>query len=96
MNSIEDLKDVIRGSHGASAIHLSSVPVREALGDDQAWEGTVEVFMLSNHPKAKTAYAWTERSNVGDTAVRHITVLHLPPVDSPQTAVRSVMMYGPH
>jgi hypothetical protein len=26
-----------------------------------AWQGTVEVFDLIGHPKAKRAYAWTYR-----------------------------------
>ena len=50
-----------------------------------AWQGTVEVFDLIGHPKAKRAYAWTYRD--GDQN-KTVAVLGIPPVDSPQTAVR--------
>ena len=50
-----------------------------------AWQATVEVFDLIPHPKAKRAYAWTYRD--GDQN-KTVAVLGIPPVDSPQTAVR--------
>jgi hypothetical protein len=50
-----------------------------------AWQGTVEVFDLIGHPKAKRAYAWTYRD--GDNH-KTIAVLEIPPVDSPQSAVK--------
>ena len=46
---------------------------------------TVEVFDLIGPPKAKRAYAWTYRD--GDQN-KTVAVLGIPPVDSPQTAVR--------
>jgi hypothetical protein len=50
-----------------------------------AWQGTVEVFDLIGHSKAKRAYAWTYRE--GDQN-KTIAVLEIPPVDSPQSAVK--------
>ena len=50
-----------------------------------AWQGTVEVFDLVGHPKARRAYAWTYRD--GDQN-KTIPVLGIPPVDSPQSAVK--------
>jgi hypothetical protein len=50
-----------------------------------AWEGTVEVFELIGHLKAKRAYAWTYRE--GDQN-KTIAVLELSPVDSPHIAVK--------
>jgi len=50
-----------------------------------AWQGMVEVFDLIGHPQAKRAYAWTYRD--GDQN-KTITVLGVPPVDSPQGAVK--------
>ena len=50
-----------------------------------ACQGTVEVFDLIGHPKAKRAYAWTYRD--GDKH-KTIAVLEIPPVDSPQSAVK--------
>ena len=47
-------------------------------------EGTVEVFDLVGHTKAKRAYAWAYRD--GDQN-KTVAVLEIPPVDSAQTAV---------
>jgi hypothetical protein len=91
MNSIERLKQAIFAAHGASAIHLYSVPLRLTLADNERWEGVVEVFMVSRHPAAKTAYAWTQSPRTTEEEVQHFTVLHLPPVDSPKTAVQSAL-----
>ena len=88
MNSVTDLTKAIRESHGAGSIHLSSVPVRHTYGENRVWDGVVEVFMLTNHPKARTAYAWTEQPCGSEDSPTHITLLHLPPVGSPLTAVR--------
>ncbi len=82
---ITELKDAIRATHGCESLHVESVPVKEVIGGDTAWEGTVEVFDLVGHPKANRAYAWSYRD--GDET-KSITVLHLAPVDSPQAAVR--------
>jgi hypothetical protein len=89
MNSIQDLSKAILESHGVGSIHMSSIPVRQKYGQGQVWDGVVEVFMLTNHSKAKTAYAWTHAPGGNDGSIKHITILHLPPVDSPQTAVRA-------
>jgi hypothetical protein len=64
------------------------VPVREMFGDKVVWEGVVEKFALLGHPKAKWCYAWSFQD--GDTT-RYVTVLELPPVESPQTAVRAAI-----
>jgi hypothetical protein len=50
-----------------------------------AWEGTVEVFDLVGHPKAKRAYAWSYRDG---NETKCVAVLEIPPVDSPQNAVK--------
>jgi len=50
-----------------------------------AWEGTVEVFDLIGHPQATRAYAWSYRD--GDQ-IKSVTILEIPPVDSPQSAVK--------
>lgn len=50
--------------------------------------GYVETFNLAGHPKAKRAYAWSHRSGKDDSDERFVAVLEIPPVDSPQTAVK--------
>jgi hypothetical protein len=92
MDSVPDLKLAVEVAHGFIAIHLYSVPVRLPLTHDQIWRGVVEVFMILGHPATKTVYAWTEPREDLESAPKHITMLHLPPVDSPQSAVRQSLL----
>jgi len=64
------------------------VTVHEVFRGQTAWMGDVQVFTLSGHPKAKKAYAWSHADGKDDTGERFVTVLEIPPVDSPQTAVK--------
>ena len=82
---ITQLKDAIRATHGCESLHVESVPVKEVFEGQTAWEGTVEVFDLVGHLQAKRAYAWTYPD--GDQN-KTFTVLGIPPVDSPQSAVK--------
>ena len=83
--NITELKDAIRAMHGCESLHVESVPVKEVFEGQTAWEGTVEVFDLVGHPKAKRAYAWSHRDADQNKTV---AVLEIPPVDSPQSAVK--------
>jgi hypothetical protein len=85
MKDIPLLKKAIKETHGCESLHVESVPVKEVFEGQTAWEGTVEVFHLVGHPKAKRAYAWTYRDG---TQNKTIAVLEIPPVDSPQSAVK--------
>jgi hypothetical protein len=82
---ITELKNAIRATHGCESLHVKSVPVKEVFNGETAWKGTVEVFDLVGHPKAKRAYAWSYRD--GDQN-KTIAVLGIPPVDSPEGAVK--------
>ena len=82
---ITQLKDAIRATHGCESLHVESVPVKEVFEGQTAWEGTVEVFDLVGHLHAKRAYAWKYPD--GDQN-KTFTVLGIPPVDSPQSAVK--------
>jgi hypothetical protein len=66
-------------------LHVESVPAKEVFESQIAWDGSVEVFDLIGHPKAKRAYAWTYRDGNQN---KTIAVLGIPPVDSPQSAVK--------
>ena|ERR1700728_899412 len=88
MTYIEELKDVIRNLHGVDSTHVTSVPVKEVFKGKTVWDGVVEVFTLHGHPKANTAYAWTHETDDPEKPRRSITVLHIPPAVSPETAVR--------
>lgn len=92
MTVIEELRDVIYKLHGVHATHRQSVPVKEVFNGKTVWEGIVEVFELHGHAKANTAYAWSHATDDPANPKRHITVLHIPPAVSPETAVRAAIV----
>ncbi len=49
------------------------------------WSGEVLIFELEGHPSARLCYAWEVDGKV-------MAVLHEPPVDSPQAAVRAAIV----
>jgi hypothetical protein len=86
---IAELQAVILNLHGCHATHVETVPVTEEFQGETVWEGEVEVFETKDHPKAKRIYAWGHVSGDDDQGRRYVTVLELPPVTSPQTAVKA-------
>jgi hypothetical protein len=79
---------VIAQLHGCDSKHIETAPVHEEFKGKTVWQGDVEVFDLIGHPKAKRCYGWT----YGEPE-EFITVLELPPVDSPQSAVKVGIAY---
>lgn len=92
MSYIEELRYVIQKLHGVEATHRESVPVKEVFNGQTVWEGLVEVFDLKGHPKTNRVYAWSHETDNPDDPERHVTVLHIPPVVSPITAVRAAII----
>jgi len=89
---IEELRNVINHLHGAEARHLESVPIKESFKDQPVWDGIVEVFYLIGHPKTNRVYAWIHQTDDPANPKRHVTVLHIPPVVSPRTAVQAAIV----
>jgi hypothetical protein len=89
---ISQLQDAIRRLHGCEAEYLETAPVTETFQGETVWQGDVEVFNLRGHPKAKRAYAWSHLAGKDDKGQRFVAVLELPPVDSPETAVKAAIM----
>lgn len=92
MSDIHELRDVIHKLHGAEATYVQSVSVTETHNGETLWDGVVEVFDLIGHPKANRIYAWSHDTDDPQCPRQHITVLHIPPVISPQTAVKAVIV----
>ena len=90
MSYIEDLKGAIQKLHGVDSTHRQSVPVTETFQGQTIWDGIVEVFDLHGHPDANTAYAWSHETDTEE--MQHVTVLHVPPAVSPETAVRTFII----
>jgi hypothetical protein len=83
------LIEAIRHLHGCEATFVESVPVHEKSGDETVWEGEVQVFDVTGHPKATRVYAWSHATT--GTRRQFHAVLHLPPVDGPVMAVRTAV-----
>ena len=86
---IAKLQSVIRHLHGCESVHVSTTPIREFFQGQLIWDGEVETFTIKDHAKASTCYAWAYQ---GDDGKNHYTaVLRIPPVDSPQSAVKAAI-----
>jgi hypothetical protein len=86
MTDIEALQRAFQIGHGCKADHIETQTVVDTFQGKIAWAGEVEVFTLTGHAKASTAYGWKD----GATG-RFITVLGIPPVDSALAAVRAAI-----
>ena len=75
--------------NGCDSKHVESVPVHEVFRGQTVWQGIVEVFDLIGHPKAKRCYGWSHSDGEDDKGKRFVTVLEIPPVKSPVTAVKA-------
>ena len=89
---IEKLKTAIETMHHCTAQHVDSTPVFEAFHGEVIWEGVVDTFALTGHPKAKRCHAWPFKNDAGET--KYATVLEIPPVISPETAVKVAIASG--
>jgi hypothetical protein len=81
----------ITGVHRDTIMRLG-VPVKEVFQGKTIWDGVVEVFDLTGHPKTNRVYAWAHATDDPNHPWRHVTVLHIPPAISPQTAVQAAIM----
>jgi len=86
-----ELKKAVESQHGGTATLVQSVPVHEEHAGQVVWDGTVHVFDLAGHPKARRAYAWSSPVE-GSANRRFFAVLHIPPIDSPFAAVRAAIV----
>lgn len=89
---IRELREAIDRLHRVKAKHKKSVPVKETFRGQTVWDGVVEVFDIKGHPRASKAYAWAHDTDDPLKPKRHVTVLHIPPITSPETAVRAVIV----
>ena len=86
--TIDELKNAVERMHSCTASFIEDVVVLEKYGDQTVWGGTVSVFSIAGNPQATKAYAWSSPIE-GSTKRRYYAVLGVPPVDSPEKAVRA-------
>jgi len=85
---LDRLQVAVSQLHNCGATWRETVPVHEVFRGQTVWQGKVEVFDLTGHPKAKRCYGWSHRDGRNDEGERFVTVLEIPPVVSALTAVR--------
>jgi hypothetical protein len=86
-----DLQGAVERLHKCNASFAYDIAVIAQFDSRIVWEGIVSVFDLSGHPTASTCYAWSEP--LTDTDKRRVfAILKIPPVDSPEAAVRASIM----
>lgn len=89
---INSLRKAIWRQHECRSEHLEAVPTEVVVDGKTIWKGVVEMFMLSKHPLAKVCYAWGYATRDTGEETRIVTVLAVPPVDSPRKAVESSIL----
>src|SRR5688500_17077203 len=89
---LEKLKLTVERVHECSARHCMSVAIQEEFQGLTIWNGHVEVFDIKGHPHAHICYAWAAAGEPAASSERFITVLGIPPVVSPLTAVRAAIV----
>jgi hypothetical protein len=90
MTDIDRLRKAILDLHGCDSFHAGSIAVHETFQGQTIWRGVVEVFELRGHPTATNAYAWSYKTDAGET--RYVAVLGVPPVNSAADAVRAYVI----
>lgn len=85
---VPDLLDALERSENCEAAWVRTVGVTETHDGTLVWQGEVQIFRLSGHPDGVTcAYGWHSTTDEGQ--LKLTVVLHVPPVDSPEAAVRA-------
>jgi hypothetical protein len=87
-SDIEDTKQAIERLHNCKASFIEDAAIVEKFGSEIVWSGIIHVFKIEGNPKTDTCYAWSSPIE-GSTKRRYYAVLKIPPVDSPEKAVRA-------
>ena len=85
---MEEMRDAVEALHHCSAVYTGSFPVHAKVAQGEVWDGVVEAFLLVGHEEAERCYAW---SCMEGGERRYIAILEVPPVSSPESAVRKAM-----
>jgi len=94
---IERIRRAVEEMESCEARHVMSQPILELYNNQPVWDGVVEVFDLTNHPKAEResfsplrAYAWEAKNDKSET--EYTVVLGLPPIKTARDAVKAAVV----
>lgn len=91
LENVDDLKTAVERLHGGKASYIEKIFVVEKFGSKTAWEGSVCLFRLEGHSQTDLCYAWSVLTEGNKR--RYYAVLHIPPIDSPEKAVRASIVH---
>ena len=88
---IQNLTDAVAALHGCDCSHSGTSRVVEFYEGQKVFDGNVETFTLSEHPKASAAFAWAFDNG---SEPQYVAVLNVPPINDPSDAVRAAIASG--
>jgi hypothetical protein len=88
---LQNLKEAVTALHGCDCMHSGTSRVVEFWEGRKVFDGNVETFTLSAHPKACEAFAWAYNNG---TEPQYVAVLAIPPIETPSDAVRAAIKSG--
>ena len=80
------LVEAVRRTGKCQAFWIGSAQIKEVFEGDTIWEGDVHVYRLFDNLYTDQCYAWHYENDGGEK--EYATVLAVPPVNSPEAAVR--------
>lgn len=89
---LRDLSEAVSALHDCQCSHVKTSHVHEMMDGETVWQGDVEIFTLTGHPKATQAFAWSWEDDAGEE--QFIAVLNVPPINSPREAVQAAIASG--
>lgn len=88
---IRNLRDAVAALHGCDCSHSGTSRVVEFFDGRKVFDGNVETFALSGHPKASESFAWAFHNG---TEPQYVAVLKISPINDPSDAVRAAIASG--
>lgn len=86
-NRIKLLQAFIEIWYKCDAKFIKTVWVDERFEGTSIWQGDVDVFSVTGHPKANLCYGWLHEDDAGNS--QPVILLNKFPINSPETAVRA-------
>lgn len=88
---LQNLHAAVAALHGCDCSHSRTSRVIEFHEGEKFFEGPVEIFTLSGHPKVSEAFAWPYDNG---EEPQYLAVLKVPPINDPSDAIRAAIASG--
>ena len=89
--ALDDFIRSIDRLHNCTASYNETVQIKEVFQGSTVWQGSIHIFNVSGHPDTYTCYAWVSPIEGSDKR-KIYAVLKIPPVDSPEKAVKAAIV----